>query len=547
MLASEGRLDLAMRAPRSRHGRARRAVPSAVEASRALAKAHQQAGRLDDALATYRRAVAARAGDRDGALRPRDPALESRSRRRGAHALHADRSRETPRHPQATTTARYALGRIAEQDGRSDEAVAHFRRLAADGGDGDLAREARWRLAWMPYRRGDLAAAGEAFAALGNGSDEGSRRLVVLARTHARRRGPDRREPDALRRRADARRRTGTTPTSPSKRLGDAGTARHPPRRRSRRDTAVRASPCTTTIGAAAASSRAVGHERRRRPASSRRSTRELPDGGEREPFLLAAYSRRRGHRRGAPTRAAPRVRRLPPSTLAAYLYPRAYWPRVTTAADRERLDPYVVRRADAAGEPLRCPTPSRRPPPMVSCSCSSSTASRVAGTHDRARRRSSIPTTNIDLGTRYLRQLLDRYRRQSREGARRLQRRRGGGRQMGAPHARRGDRRVRRDDQLPRDAPLREAGARQLSPLPAALRRAGRAAGGRAVSAPRLRRRARARAPRRSLPASPPNPPFDISTTTSPGADLTRDQRRDRVGILAGLRRDAARGRAPR
>ena len=167
MLAAEGRFDLAVSG--SSGGR-RLGGDERAEALRALAKAYQQAGRLEDAIATYRTAVADE--PTTGMARfELASLLWNRDRDAEARTLFSQIVAQTPRHPKYDT-ARYALGRIAEQDGRTDEAVEQFRLLADEGGDSDLAREARWRLAWIPYRRGDLVAAGEAFVALGAGSEK---------------------------------------------------------------------------------------------------------------------------------------------------------------------------------------------------------------------------------------------------------------------------------------------------------------------------------------------------------------------------------------
>jgi soluble lytic murein transglycosylase len=136
--------------------------------------------------------------------------------------------------------------------------------------------------------------------------------------------------------------------------------------------------------------------------------TRELPDGGTQEPYLLQAYTEL-----GATTRALRLAARfdataLPPATLAAYQYPRAHWSGVQSAADTERLDPYAVL-ALMRQESLFDAYAVSPAEAFGLMQLLVPTASRVAG-HPVERAALFDPTTNIALGTRYLRQLLDRY-----------------------------------------------------------------------------------------------------------------------------------------
>ena len=170
-------------------------------------------------------------------------------------------------------------------------------------------------------------------------------------------------------------------------------------------------------------------------------------------------------------------------------------------------------------------PTRSRPPPRYGLMQLLPSTHARRASPARRRRRapRSSIPTINIDLGTRYLRQLLDRYDGKLAKALAAYNAGEDAVAKWERRYAGAADRRVRRADQLSRDARLREAGARQLSSLPPALRSARRARAPSSARADATARRQPSAAT--SLPASPPNAPFDMITTTSPGARLTRDQ----------------------
>lgn len=400
LLAAEGRGDLAVL--RLEAAIAGTAGAERVESLRALAKVHQQAGRVDEAVAVYRRAGAM---DPAGGMARFELAslLWNRDRDAEARTLFTQMLAETPRHPRYAT-ALYALARIAEQDGRSAEAVTLFRRLAATDGDGDLAREARWRLAWMPYRRGDLPAAEDAFAELGAASEKDRvASLYWRARTLAGRGLTD--ESHTLFAAVMSEAPDGYYAELAEQRLGEAAP---PPPAPTPIDLAP---PPSVTMNdyhwSRSRELRAVG----RYAAAARELaalTRDLPDGGAGEPFLLAAYSDVEAH-----TRALRLAQRLAPgslsaSTLAAYLYPRAYWSRVTPAADGERLDPYVVvalmRQESLFDAQAVSPAAAYGLMQLLV-----STASRVAG-RDVERTTLFDPATNIALGTRYLRQLLDRY-----------------------------------------------------------------------------------------------------------------------------------------
>jgi soluble lytic murein transglycosylase len=239
--------------------------------------------------------------------------------------------------------------------------------------------------------------------------------------------------------------------------------------------------------------------------------TRELSDDGAREPFLLEAYSDVEAH--GRALRLAQRLQsELPAPTLAAYQYPRAYWARVTAAADAARLDPYVVLSL-MRQESLFDPAAVSPADAYGLMQLLVTTASRVAGRPVDA---SALvdPTTNIALGTRYLRQLLDRF---GGNLAKALAAYNGGEdavakwerRALGAA-----------TDEFVETISYRETRNyvkqvlgnyrryRRLYGAPGEQRALDRSYddGGRSSAVS-------------SFPASPPNPPFDINTTTSPGA----------------------------
>lgn len=505
VLAAEGRADLAIArlevAAQGSSGAER------VDALEALAKAERQTGRLDDAIATYRRAMDLT--PIGGMARFELATLYwNRDRDAEARTLFARIAAETPRHPKHDS-ARYALARIAEQEGRTDEAVAQLRILSV--GEGDLAREARWRLAWMPYRRGELAAAAEAFAALGAG-DEKDRvaaaywRGRVLARQGFA--AESRRAFDAV---------LAEAPDGYYADLAERALAADVPPPPA--PTPIDSAPPTALTTAHAyhwdrsCELRAMGMT----DAAAREIdalARELPDGDAGRPFLLAAYSDLEAANRAL--RLAQRLQAiLPAPTSAAYLFPRAYWSRVVEAADGERLDPYVVL-ALMRQESLFDRTAVSPAAAYGLMQLLVPTASRVAG---RAIEASALfdPAANIALGSRYLRRLLDRF---DGDLAKAL-----AAYNAGEAAVAKWEQRAPgvATDEFVETISYRETRHyvkqvlgnyrryRRLygaSDERRALERTGHVAqDGDSDSADT------------SLPASPPNPPFDISTTTSPGA----------------------------
>ena len=479
-----------------------------IEALRALAKALQSAGRLEDALATYRSAVAA--GPTASLARfELATLLWNRDRDAEAETLFTQILAESPRHAKYET-AQYALARIAEGDGRTDEAVALFQRLAAEGGESDLARDARWRLAWIPYQRGDLAAADAGFAALGAGSTKDRPASYYWrARVAARRNDAGAQRAllaEVLREAPDgyyaelAERELGTA--APAAEFPTPIALPEPPPSIAMRHYHWSRSVELRAMGMDAAAAREL-----------LALTRELPDEGTHEPYLLQAYTDV-----GATTRALRLAIRfsatdIPPATLAAYQYPRAYWEQVRSAADAERLDPYAIL-ALMRQESLFDPYAVSPAAAYGLMQLLVPTASRVAG---RPVERASLfePATNVALGTRYLRQLLDRY---DGDLAKALAAYNGGEeavakwerRAPGAP-----------TDEFVETISYRET-RHYVKTVLGNYRRYRRLYG--APGEERARERASydaAGSPSAvsSLPPSPPNPPFDIITTTSPGA----------------------------
>jgi soluble lytic murein transglycosylase len=402
LLLAEGQLESAAERLERASGAADPSTRAA--ALRTLAKTRKQQGRIDDAILVYRSAAEAEPPPGGTAWYELATLLWNRDRDDEAEALFSRLLREAPRHPKRDS-ARYALGRIAEQAGNRSEAAAHYRRLVASGTDSDLVREASWRIAWGAYRAGADAAAIEAFAALAHpgGADE-SAGLYWLARMRATRHGPEAATSfysDVLARVPDtyyaglAEQRLGTTappPPQPEPLAGDA--------------------PPTVTAQAyhwtrsqelhAAAFDRAAARE-------IDAVARALDAAGTTEPFLVAAYAEVGAHDRALRLAGTLQGRQaISAPVAAAYLYPRAYWTLVSEEADAARLDPYVVlalmRQESLFDADARSPADAYGLMQLLV-----RTAVRTAGTPVTAAELTD-PALNVRLGTRHLRELLDRF-----------------------------------------------------------------------------------------------------------------------------------------
>ncbi len=399
-MLAEGELESAA----ERLERASRAADPSTRATalRTLAKTRKQQGRIDDAILVYRSAAEAEPPPGATARYELATLLWNRDRDDEAKALFAQLLREAPGQRDG---ARYALGRIAEQAGNRPEAVAHYRQLVASGTDGDLVREARWRIAWGAYRAGADAAAVDAFAALARpgGSDEAAG-LYWLARTRAKHDGPQTATSlysDVLARVPDtyyaglAEQRLGTTapaPPLPEPLAGDAPPAVTTQAYHWTRSQELHAAALD---GAAAREIDAVA--------------RALDAAGTTDPFLVAAYAEVGAHDRALRLATTLQGRRtISASVAAAYLYPRAYWTLVSEEADAARLDPYAVlalmRQESLFDADARSPADAYGLMQLLV-----RTATRTAGTPVTAMELTD-PALNVRLGTRHLRELLDRF-----------------------------------------------------------------------------------------------------------------------------------------
>jgi soluble lytic murein transglycosylase len=402
LLLAEGRLDLAA----TRLGQAATvAVTSAARAAalRALARVRVHQERIDEAIATYGDAAAAEAPPGGDARFELATLLWNRDRDAEADRLFRNLLRDTPLHPKRDT-ARYALGRIAEQAGNQAEANAHYRRLIATGTDAGLIRESRWRIAWARYRNAQLGAALEAFARLAREGVEQTAALYWLGRAHERRDGAA--ASAALYRDVLAHAPESYYADLSEQRLGQSLPPLPPP-------VPLAGLPPPGLLLHAYHWTRS----RELHAASlDRAAARELDavarafaPGSDEQLFLLEAYREVDAH--GRALRLAEMLKhsgRLPDSSSAAYLYPRAYWHVVSPEAAAARLDPYlvlaVIRQESRFDPHAESPAAAHGLMQLLV-----RTASRVAESPVSAASLTD-PATNVHLGARYLRQLLDRY-----------------------------------------------------------------------------------------------------------------------------------------
>ncbi len=397
--AAEGRRDLAA----ERLEQLARVTPEdeRLRVQLDLARTLKLAERYDEAIAVLRQAITDDPTQTNPARLQLAYRLWSQDHDAEAQSMFETFLRETPRHP-ARFSMYYAIGRIAEERGDLTEALQRYHQVAA-GSDRRLAREARWRLGWAPYRTGDLAAAAESFRAVEQrGASDRTAAIYWQARIRERRRDLAAATPlyETVLRHSPHGYYGGLTET----RLGRPQLHAAP--------AAAVPLPSDTHID--------NGHWRRRtalleaglEPLAAREVAawvRQLPAPAQREPSVLEAYASVGAHSRAR--KLAHRLAsqgRISKDTRLRYDYPRAYWRHVTTVANELAVDPFLIlsimRQESLFDADALSPVGARGLMQLMP-----NTARRVAGRPVDVRALAD-PATNIALGARYLRQLLDRY-----------------------------------------------------------------------------------------------------------------------------------------
>jgi soluble lytic murein transglycosylase len=402
-LLAEGRLDEASARLEAATAAADREDRS--RALRSLAKVRLRQNRLDDAIDTYRRAADAEPPPAVMSRSELATLLWNRDRDAEAAALFERIVRDAPHHAKADD-ARYALARIAEHAGRAHDATRLYREVVATSSSASLVRDARWRIAWSAYEdgRADDAVSGFADVAEQSPADRAAG-LYWEGRARARRDGHDgtdegrelcRRvlaeQPDSYYAGLCETRLLETAPP-PERPEPLSGT---PPASLTAHDFHWSRSQALHAVALDDAAARELA------------ALAEEPLAADAERWLLEAY-----RQADANDRAVRLANRLAASegldrpTLAAYLYPRAYWQLVTDAAAVQRLDPYLVL-AVMRQESLYDPDAASPAPAYGLMQLILPTAAQVAGTTVTSAELTR-PALNVDLGTRYLRHLLDR------------------------------------------------------------------------------------------------------------------------------------------
>jgi len=396
---AEGRAEEA--AARLKALAARIAPARRGEVLRALAHTLRLSERFDEAVTVLRRAVAL------------DPATDNPARLQLAYRLWSLDRDDAARtmfaallaegHP-ARASIVYALGRMAEDRGDLDAALARYREVARSG-DATLARDAAWRLAWAPYRVGELERAAAAFAELARASAE-DREAALYWRGRIHERTGERAAASASFQRVLDEAPEGFYAGLAEERLG--WTLPPPARPEPRAD-----APPPELVAAD------EFHWSRRQalldaevPTLAARETaawiRGLPPAAA-EPFLLPVLATTHLHARARAL--AYRLRRdggLGAAAHLAYDYPLAYWGDVQRLAAAEGVDPYLVlavMRQESLFDPeALSPVGARGLMQLMP-----HTAARLAGGPVDLRALAD-PVANVGLGVRYLRRLLDRY-----------------------------------------------------------------------------------------------------------------------------------------
>jgi soluble lytic murein transglycosylase-like protein len=312
-------------------------------------------------------------------------------------------TQQYPRHSQAAD-AWYAIGRIHQERKADAQATAAFERLATLFPGSQLAREGRWRQAWMAYRREDFADAGQRFAVLARSAGntaEGESALYWQARA-LEKQGQQAAESyqTIIQRYPDsyyaflAEKRLGVSPSPLSSSDIDVGPF---------------APPMLATAAAHYQRSlelRAIGLS-----GFARRELDVVRDSTPREPaynrFFLNEYDQVEGHH--AALRFAQTLARGSGNWIR-YLYPQAYWTTVSDQARAKQLDPYLVlalMRQESVFDPDAV-SPAQAYGLMQLLP---TTAAKVAGVEAGTLLPLTDPQFNIETGTAYLQQLLDRYK----------------------------------------------------------------------------------------------------------------------------------------
>ena len=384
--------------------------------------------------------------------------------------------------------ARYAIGRIHQEAGRYDEAFDVYDRLAREQPRASVASEARWRAGWVRYLAGDLPEAASYFARIADDGPSSGRAAAEYwaARIRALLQDPG----------ADAA--LGTLASEqPATYYGALAAGRAG-------QVASDATPNVVAPPPAVFPEELAGaHAARARALASlgllglaRRELDAIPDDA---PRLLVAQAFSAVSAPGAALLSARGAGPDPDDATRRFLYPLGFWPVVEREARARGLDPLLVvslirqeslflpdavSPADAHGLMQLLPRTARE-------------VAADAGLTTAEARALHAVTTNVRLGTTLLRRLLDRYDGSSAKALAAYN--------AGEDAVAKWERRYgpRPDDEFTELISYRET--RDYVKL--------------VLQNLQVYRQLYAASPLATSFGSPPNAPFDMMTTTSPGA----------------------------
>ena len=300
--------------------------------------------------------------------------------------------------------AMYALARIAQGAGRDDDAVTAYRRLIAAAPGSRQARDARWRIGWIAYQGGRWADASDAFAAAAQGAGPADAPDAWYWRARAQERGGDR---DAAAR--GYRALLDAAPASYYAYWAEDRLEGGVPLRRVRV-----AAPLPDAIGEPPAGADVYHWQKARElqaagvSSAARREVRAVEASSGSAPDVAAAlpatYQAAGGYRdaiRLAGSRGG----------SSEILYPLAFWPQVSRAADKEGIDPLIaiaLMRQESLFDPAaRSPADARGLMQLLP-----STAERVASGRGEPSPADHLydPDVNVALGVAHLADLMRLY-----------------------------------------------------------------------------------------------------------------------------------------
>lgn len=380
------------------------AGPSAA-VLRARADAEVGDGDVDAAVATLREIVERYPRTAEAAAAQLRSATVLWNRDRNAEAAAAFRAYlgRWPAGPGAPE-ARYALGRIAQGEGRSADAIAAYRRLIDTTPASRQAREARWRIGWIAYQEGRWSDAAAAFAVAAPGGAADAPDATYWRARSLERAGDRVGAARGYRALLDAA--PGSYYASwAEQRLGGAPPA--PP--------AAIAAPTPAPIGAAPAGADAYHwHKARELQAAgalpaARREVRAVERTSGDAPAVAAALPA--AYQAAGGYRDAIRLASARGLATPGLLYPLAFWPQVSRAAQREQIDPLIaiaLMRQESLFDPAaRSPADARGLMQLLP-----STAERVASSRGLPPPADQLyePDVNVTLGVAHLADLLRLY-----------------------------------------------------------------------------------------------------------------------------------------